>query len=110
MYAHKAMWRRHFYEKSIFGRYVYQPIVGGILLLTLFGTIYQYACRGASRPFAFVIVLAGFGLFVAAKISVIETGKWFSFGASAAERMSKPMAWCYYGGYILMILGFILTF
>ena len=104
------MWRAHFYTKSWLGRHVYQPIMatGWVVLLLIAG--YNHVSGGEPRPWALPILLLGFLLFSVAKASLFRKGVWMSFGASASQNMSKSMSACYYLGYALMIVGFILSF
>jgi hypothetical protein len=48
----------------------------------------------------------GFLLFLLAKLSVIKTGTWISFGS---KQMSPGYRWLYRSGFLLMGLGFFLT-
>ncbi len=59
------------------------------------------------QPYAFIVVLIGFTLFIAAKISNFKKGKIISFGTND---MSKSMSNFYQLGYWLMVVGTILTF
>ena len=104
------MWRAHFCTKSWLGRYVYQPIVATAWVVFLLIAGYKHVSGGEPRPWALPILLLGFLLFSVAKASLFRKGMWISFGASAVENMSKPMSVCYYLGYVLMIVGFILSF
>lgn len=53
------------------------------------------------------ILFLGGILFLIAKISVINNGIFFSFGC---DNMSKKMMWIYFAGYLLMIIGYLITF
>jgi len=53
------------------------------------------------------ILFLGGILFLIAKISIIKKGIYFSFGC---DNMSKKMMWIYFAGYLLMIIGYIITF
>ena len=53
------------------------------------------------------MLLVGFASFLLAKISVYQTGFWFSFGSG---RMTARMRHFYRLGYLLMIPGALMTF
>ena len=59
------------------------------------------------HPWSFVIVIVGFILFLAAKLSVILSRKWISFGT---RLMTTRMANVYRVGYWLMVVGVLATF
>ena len=64
--------------------------------------------RGAvAHPELFGIALAGFALFLAAKLSVVKQRRWLSFGT---QHMSPAMANAYRAGYWLMFVGAVATF
>lgn len=98
-----------FYE-SKFARYFYGPLVFIVFYLGVASLAYKYAVSGEPNVLASFLLIPGFIAFLIAKISVIRAGRWFSFGASAADRMSRQMKICYYGEYALMICGFFLAF
>jgi uncharacterized protein (DUF58 family) len=82
-----------------------------ILLLIL--SAFTYISTGEPNLWAIIPLLLGLVLFLVAKLSVLREpdGKLtYTFGASAQERMSRNLQWCYYGGYAIMILGFFLAF
>ena len=86
-------------------------IVGGaILILLAFAAtaVVQNAAHGMiKRPWAFAIVLIGFGCFLFPKVSVVRKKKLVSFGTRI---MNEDQANFYRVGYYLMGLGLILTF
>ena len=104
------MWRYHFYNKSPIGRYFYKPLTGILWILVLIITGYNHVQKGEPQIFGLLVVITGFILFLISKISVIKKGKFLTFGASVAENTSKEMAICYYLGYFLMIVGFVMSF
>jgi vacuolar-type H+-ATPase subunit I/STV1 len=53
------------------------------------------------------ILFLGAIFFLIAKISVVRKGQYFTFGC---DNMSNKMMWSYFIGYILMIIGYIITF
>ena len=59
------------------------------------------------HPYAFVVVLFGFALFMIAKLSVVGWKKWVSFGPGL---MSPNMADLYRVGYWFMAVGILATF
>ena len=59
------------------------------------------------RTVLFVVVLVGFSLFLAAKISLLMQRRWINFGT---KFMSPAMANSYRLGYWLMLMGFVATF
>jgi hypothetical protein len=79
-----------------------------ILVLLLIALAIVNITRGEVRqPWAFVIVLLGFVLFVVAKSSVILHRQRISFGP---RLMTARMANTYRLGYWLMIVGTLTTF
>ena len=104
------MWEQHFYNKSPIGRYFYKPITGILWILLLIIAGYNHVQKGEPQIIGLSILLTGFILFLISKISVIKKGKLLTFGASVVENTSREMAVCYYFGYILMIVGFIMSF
>ena len=103
------MWRYKFYTKSPIGR-IYKIIVGTAWILLLCGAAYNHIQSGEPQILGLSALFIGFILFLIAKISVIKKGKLITFGASAAENMSKKMVFYYYFGYLFMIVGFIMSF
>ncbi|MDX2166830.1 MAG: hypothetical protein SF182_07190 [Deltaproteobacteria bacterium] len=61
----------------------------------------------ATHPLWFGASLAGFALFLVAKISVVAHQRWISFGSAL---MSPAMRDLYRVGYWLMIVGIVGTF
>lgn len=104
------MWRANFYEKNKYGGGIYKVLVSTLWIVLLLGAGYNHMTTGQPQPWALPILLAGFVLFSIAKISMFRQGKWFTFGADTTAGMSGRMAACYLIGYLLMIVGFILSF
>ena len=61
----------------------------------------------AANPYAFIICIIGFLLFLSAKISMFRKGILFSFGT---KRLSQNMGNIYRLGYWLMAVGLAFTF
>ena len=59
------------------------------------------------NPAVFWLAILGFGLFATAKIAVIRSGRWISFGTAP---MSQRAANLYRLGYWLIIVGVLTTF
>jgi hypothetical protein len=103
------MWRSKFYTESTIGS-IYKIFVGTAWIVLLCVAAYNHVQSGEPQILGLSILFIGFILFLIAKISVIKKGKLLTFGASAAENLSKKMAVYYYLGYLFMIVGFIMSF
>ncbi|MCU7930967.1 MAG: hypothetical protein KZQ90_09210 [Candidatus Thiodiazotropha sp. (ex Codakia rugifera)] len=104
------MWRAHFYEKSLIGKWVYKPMATLLWVGFLLGAAYNHATQGTIQPWALFIVVLGFILFLVAKIQVLKSGKLISFGADLTSNQPWQITLPYAAGYILMLTGFILSF
>ena len=104
------MWRSHFYEKSLIGKWIYKPIATLLWVGFLLSASYNHATQGILQPWALSIIGLGFILFLAAKIQILKGGRLISFGADVSSNQPWHIAWPYVAGYILMIVGFILSF
>ncbi len=69
-----------------------------------------YMANGIHNPWGLAAFFPGLIVFLIAKAEAINSGRLFSFGVTAVERMSKRNRIFYYSGYALMILGFIIIF
>jgi len=78
-----------------------------LVIPVVFITIINIIKGEVAHPYAFVICLVGFALFLISKISVLIKGKLISFGT---KQLSENMANFYRLGYWLMAIGLILTF
>jgi hypothetical protein len=78
-----------------------------LIVLAAFAAIVNILRGEVQHPAAFFVVLIGFVLFIAAKLSVVSRGKWISFGTS---QMTENMANAYRVGYWLMVVGILFTF
>jgi hypothetical protein len=85
------------------GRFFVYLIIG----LACLSAVYNIGAGHVARPMAFLIVLAGFVLFLSSKLSVILKKKLISFGS---KPMSETMGNFYRIGYWLMIVGLLYTF
>jgi hypothetical protein len=77
------------------------------LIFAAVAAVANIAAGEPQHPLAFFAVLAGFILFLTAKLSVIARKRWISFGTTL---MSPGMANAYRLGYWLMIAGTLATF
>ncbi len=77
--------------------------IGLLMSFLLFGAMTK-PIGYATAAVAFYAI--GFGLFLTAKIQNIRKGHLLSFGSS---QMSSPWKWAYRIGYILMVIGMVLT-
>jgi len=75
--------------------------------LACLSALYNIGTGHIVRPMAFLIVLAGFVLFLISKLSVILKNKLISFGS---QPMNETMGNFYRIGYWLMIVGLLYTF
>ncbi len=80
---------------------------GGVDVTTDVLAIANIATGTVPHPFAFAIVLIGFGFFLVAKASVAGREKWIGFGP---RLMSPGMANLYRVGYWLMAVGILATY
>jgi hypothetical protein len=94
-----------FKESSLANLFIlFAPFVIGLLMAMLLpGTIRNPAGYAAA---ALIFYGIGFASFTAAKIKNIRTGHLLSFGSS---KMPTPWKWTYGIGYVLMVIGLVLT-
>ena len=78
-----------------------------LVAMLAIGAVVNIVRGEVAHPYAFVIVLFGFALFMLAKLSVVGWKKWVSFGTLL---MSPAMADLYRVGYWFMVVGILLTF
>ncbi len=78
-----------------------------LIALSVVAAVCNIATHDVPTPGAFPVTVVGFGLFAAAKMSVIARGRLVSFGTGP---MSPAFANAYRLGYWLMLVGIILTF
>jgi hypothetical protein len=81
-----------------------------IILLVVpvfFVTVCNIIVGEVANPYAFIICIVGFLLFLISKISLFRKGSLFSFGT---KRLSQNMGNIYRLGYWLMAVGLIFTF
>lgn len=90
-------------EMSIMGK------ISTILLVFFFAgaAVINIFRNHVPHPYAFIVVLSGFTLFIFTKFSNFRKGKIISFGTVG---MSENMENLYRIGYWLMVVGLILTF
>lgn len=96
------------------GRLYFYTINISFLLVMAFATIYLAILLNlaTTAPLEALVLSAsmlfvGFASFLLAKISVYQTGFWFSFGSG---RMTARMRRFYRLGYLLMVPGALMTF
>lgn len=104
------MWRAHFYEKSWIGKWIYKPMATFLWVGFLVAAAYNHVTHGIIQPWALSIICLGFVLFLIAKIQIIKSGKLVSFGADISSNQPWQISLPYIAGYILMIVGFLLSF
>ncbi len=104
------MWRAYFYDKSWLGKWIYKPLAGIFWIFLISSHVFNYVTEGKPQILGLLIILAGFILFLTAKISVIRKGKLLSFGPTVIKNVSGEMKICYVLGYIFMIIGLIFSF
>jgi len=89
----------------------FSPIgkISTIILVVILGSsaVFNIFRQSVPHPYAFLVVLIGFILFLAAKISNLKKKKLISFGT---KEMSEKMSNLYRVGYWLMVVGLMLTF
>jgi hypothetical protein len=82
-----------------------------VIILLLIPVFFKTACNiiivEIANPFAFVICIVGFILFLVSKISLFRKGILVSFGT---KRLTENMGNFYRLGYWLMAMGLIFTF
>lgn len=78
-----------------------------LLILVAIGAVVNIARGEVPHPYAFVVVLFGFSLFLVAKLSVVGRKKWITFGPGL---MRPGMADLYRVGHWFMVVGVLLTF
>jgi len=97
------------YQTKLY-RFFVLPLLSFTWFALLAGAMIAYMYKENINLWAFFIFIPGLILFLIAKVQVIKSGRLLSFGATAAELMTKQNRFFYYGGYILMIIGFLLLF
>lgn len=81
----------------------FAPFVVGLVMVMLLGAAVH------PKGYAGVALLSygiGFVFFTAAKIQNVRKGHLLSFGSA---KMSRTSRWAYRSGYILMVLGLVVT-
>jgi hypothetical protein len=95
--------KRHTLELGInIGLLLLFPLLAIVTAILLPRIVAHYDFFGY---FSFFLYFLGLILFIISKISVIKTGKIFSFGP---KHMEKPFKIMYILGYLLMIIAFFL--
>lgn len=95
----------HNYLKTSFGKF-HAAIVSPTIFLVLIAFGYEYAQGKTPFIWAQLISLAGFGLFLKAKLSIIKTGKWVTFGCDLMDQRNTNF---YFAGWVLMVAGYFLS-
>jgi hypothetical protein len=91
-------------ELSLFGKIA---VIVLLVIPVVFITIRNIIKGEVATPYAFIICIIGFLLFLISKISLFKKGVFVSF---RSKRLSENMANLYRLGYWLMAVGLILTF
>ena len=78
-----------------------------LLVMLVLGAALNVYHHNVTHPYAFLVVIVGFLLFAAGKLSVITNKKKISFGT---KLMTENMANVYRVGYWLMVVGLLATF
>ena len=95
----------HNYLKTTIGK-IHATIVAPSMFICLIAFGYEYSKGKTPIAWAFTISAIGFGLFLKAKLSVIKTGKMFSFGC---DLMDQRNTFFYFFGWVLMLAGYFLS-
>jgi hypothetical protein len=91
-------------ELSFFGK---AAVIILLVIPASFITVRNIIIGEVANPYAFVICIVGFLLFLISKVSVFRKGALVSFGT---KRLSENMENLYRLGYWLMAVGLIFTF
>jgi hypothetical protein len=101
-----TMWNNKAFTENELSRFGKIAVIFFVILL-IFITIQNLTKREVSHPYAFIVILAGFALFLISKLSLFIKGTWINFGT---KNLSENMANLYRLGYWIMAIGLILTF
>lgn len=102
-----SMWSNKAFTENELSRFAKTALVFLVIIPVLFITIQNIFRGEVHHPYAFIICLVGFALFLISKISIISHRKWISFGT---KHLTENMANFYRLGYWLMAVGLIITF
>jgi hypothetical protein len=101
------MWNNKAFTENELSRFAKAALVILLVIPVIFITIQNIIKGEVHHPYAFIICLVGFALFLISKISTISNGKWISFGT---KKLTENTANLYRIGYWLMAVGLIFTF
>ena len=95
----------HRYLKTVIGK-IHAAIVAPSMFICLIAFGYEFSKGKTPVVWAFLISLIGFCLFLKAKLSIIKTGKLFTFGC---DLMDLRNTYFYFFGWVLMVAGYFLS-
>jgi hypothetical protein len=101
------MWNNKAFTENELSRFTKTALGFLVIIPIIFITIQNIIKGQVQHPYAFIICLVGFALFLISKISTISNGKWISFGT---KKLTENTANLYRIGYWLMAVGLIFTF
>lgn len=93
------------YLKTSFGK-IHAAIVIPSMVICFLAYCYEYAQGREPFIYGLLISIIGFMLFLKAKLSVIRTGKLFSFGC---DLMDQKNTFLYFFGWVMIIGGYFLS-
>ena len=102
-----SMWNNKSFTENELSLFAKVLIYGVVIIPVFYVTMQNIIVGNVKNPFAFIITILGFSLFIISKISLFRKGIWFSFGT---KKMSECMGNIYRVGYWLMVIGLIFTF
>ncbi len=101
------MWNNKAFNENELSRFAKTALIFLLIIPVIFITVQNIVKGEVLHPYAFIISLVGFALFLSSKISLFAKGAWFSFGT---KKLTENMANFYRLGYWLMAVGLIFTF
>jgi len=102
-----SVWDNNSFTENEFSRFGKALVTLFIVLPVLILTAANISSGRVSAPYAFATCVAGFGLFLSAKICLFRKGIFISFGT---RHMSVRAANLYRLGYWMMLMGLIAAF
>jgi hypothetical protein len=94
------------YLKTAFGKF-HAVIVMGSLAILFLDFCYRFSFGKTPTLWGLAVSLAGFSLFLKAKLSLIRKGTYFSWGC---DLMDQKNTYYYFFGWLLMVGGYFLCF
>ncbi len=102
-----SMWNNKAFAENELSRFAKVALVLLLVFPVIFVTIQNIIRGEVHHPYAFIICLVGFAIYLISKISLFSKGKWIGIGT---KKLTENMGNLYRLGYWLMAVGLIFTF